>query len=149
MFCVVAFCLDQMLYEAFIHTVYECKHMGCKAGVTAKLRAKVFCPLYSHTGAALSENTVNMSIRCCFLVHYGCWCLCTLPPLKHICWKISSTSFTTYISYTSFGWCAFVSVCQCIGLLDTIYQYLYYIIFWYIYECILTSGDSMWILLEM
>lgn len=103
MFCVVAFCLDQMLYEAFIHTVYECKHMGCKAEVTAKLRAKVFCPLYSHTGAALSENTVNMSIRCCF---FGAlWMLMSLHFATIETYMLTDQQHPhlQYISYTSFG----------------------------------------------
>lgn len=42
---------------------------------------------------------------------------------------------------------------MCIGLLvisKTLYQYLYhYIVFWYIYECVMTNGGEMCILLEM
>lgn len=44
---------------------------------------------------------------------------------------------------------------MCIGLLvilrkKNIYQYLYhYIVFWYIYECVMTNGGEMCILLEM
>ncbi len=91
-----------------------------------------------------------MFIRCCFLVHYWFCRLCTLPSLKcimlndqqHFIWNI----WVTQVLIDVFE-CLYVHWFTC--YFKALYQYLYHIIFWYIYECVMTSGGEVCILLEM
>lgn len=65
--------------------------------------------------------------------------------------RISSTSFEIYKLHKFL-----IDVFECLYVhwftcyFKALYQYLYhYIIFWYIYECVMTNGGEMCILLEM
>lgn len=135
-----------------IQLVYECKHRGFKAEITAKLsQRKKYFPLCSHM--AMVELLYHRTQWICPL-DAAFWCITDVDVIALChrwnvsCWKVSSTSFRIYKLHKF--WLMCLSVCQCIGLLDTIYQYLYhYIIFWYIYECILTNGGATCILLGM
>lgn len=119
---VVAFCLIKYCKKLFL---IQSAHPYTSANIQALMQnslqnwvnRKAFSPLppHGHVGAALSHNTVNMFIRCCFLVHYWFCCLCTLPSLKCILLKISSTSFELY-QLNKF-WLTCLSVCMWIGFL--------------------------------
>lgn len=104
----------------------------------------IFPPLSprGHVGAALSQNTVNMFIRCCFLVHYWFCRLCTLPSLNCIMLKISSTSFEVY-QLNEF-WLMCLSVCMWTGLLViSNHDISIYIIIWSILVHLWMCNDKM------
>lgn len=72
---VVAFCLDQILYDAFLNPVStSVSTQGQTQGALKQnslrnsVNRKAFSPLLpqGHVEAALSQNTMSMFIRCCF-----------------------------------------------------------------------------------
>jgi len=89
---------------------------------------KTICSSLSHI-AALSQNTVKLFIRCCFLVHY--LFLLSLHFCHHF-WNVTcSTAFSfhlEYFWYTSFGWCI-VCVFICVMVYWLLFQHIISIYF--------------------